>query len=236
MGLEGIESNGQRGVVLFRSPDGACMIRRSFLLVALSLAVVSCLISTLPSPASGAWNIGPVINGRNYSPGMAPSSADGSFTFPVGAPNSDHLVIPSVHYVTKPLSLVGKTRIRLTFEIFGNGPFKSTELPDQLPPYVVLYFQRDGDNWSGTGAFESYRWWSNDFVTLAPGIHTLEVPLTRDAWVSVTTNQSTAEDFAAAMAKASAVGFTFGGAGGKGHGAYSDTPGCQFILRGYRVF
>jgi hypothetical protein len=216
------------------------MTRQSFLLAGFAIVLTSVLAlgssSTKPPPnQSGAWNIGPVINGRNYSPGMPPSSPDGALTFPVGYPNSDHAVISSVHYVTRPLGLIGKTRVRMTFEIIGSGPFKSTELPDQLPPYVVLYFQRDGDNWSGTGAFESYRWWSNDFVTLAPGVHTLEVPLTRDAWVSVTTNQASPQDFAAAMANASAVGFTFGGAGGKGHGAYSETPGCQFILHRYEV-
>ena len=184
------------------------MIRRSFLLAALFVASCSASTPTQPSPRSGAWNIGPVINGRNYSPGMPPSSADGSFTFPVDTPANNH---NHVAYVTKapvgPLSLIDKTRIKMTFEIIGSGPFKSTELPDQLPAYVVLYFQRNGDNWSGTGAFKSYRWWSNDFVTLAPGVHTLEVPLTRDAWVSVTPNQSTPDDFAVATANTSAVGF-----------------------------
>ena len=132
------------------------MIRRSFLLAALFVASCSASTPTQPSPRSGAWNIGPVINGRNYSPGMPPSSADGSFTFPVDTPANNH---NHVAYVTKapvgPLSLIDKTRIKMTFEIIGSGPFKSTELPDQLPAYVVLYFQRNGDNWSGTGAFES---------------------------------------------------------------------------------
>ena len=123
----------------------------------------------------------------------------------------------------------------MTFEIIGSGPFKSTELPIKCSTWCFI-FNGTAIIGAGPARSSSHRWWSNDFVTLAPGIHTLEVPLRRDVWVSVTTNQSLLQDSAAAMANASAVGFTFGGAGGKGHGAYSDTPGCRFILRGYEVF
>lgn len=164
-----------------------------------------------------------------------PAQINDRFDFPVGAPNPDHSVIPSVHYVTKPIRLAGRSRIHFAFTVVGNGPFKSTELPEQMVPYVCLHFQRNGDNWSGAGQFEPYRWWSNDQVTLASGDGALDVPLTRDAWVSVM-NQANASDFANAINDPCCVGFTFGGAGGKGHGAYSDTPGSQFIVRWYDVY
>jgi hypothetical protein len=189
---------------------------------------------TPPPVGASAWNIGPVIGGRSYSPGMPAASPDGSFEFPVGAPNPDHSVIPSVHYVTKQIALAGKSRIRMSFEVIGNGPFKSTELPEQLPAYVCLHFQRNGDDWSGLNQFESYRWWSNDQVTLAAGVSTLEVPLQRSAWVSVL-NRANDADFAAAMNDPCCVGFTFGGAGGKGHGAYCEQPGNRFVLKSYDV-
>ena len=48
-------------------------------------------------------------------------------------------------------------------------------------------------------------------------------------------NKSTEADFAAALADPECIGFTFGGAGGKGHGAYSLTPGSTFRLIAFEV-
>src|SRR3954449_7390378 len=107
--------------------DTVRMTRQAFLLAGFAIVLTwhwGSSSTKQPPNQSGAWNIGPVINGRNYSPGMPPSSPDGALTFPVGYPNSDHAVISSVHYVTRPLGLIGKTRVRMTFEIIGSGPFK----------------------------------------------------------------------------------------------------------------
>lgn len=154
--------------------------------------------------------------------------------FPVG-PNH-------VNYLTRspvgPYSLAGKSRIRLTFTIQGDGPYKAQASPPEVT-YVGLYFQRAGDDWSGTGPFESYRFYSLDSMPadarLRAGTWTLEVPLQRDKWTSVSANTASEFDFQAAIANAGAVGFTFGNAGGKGHGVYSETPGCKFQVISYEV-
>jgi hypothetical protein len=228
------------------------MHRRTFLLSTLALAGCSgggnsptplCPPGTFgiwpncsaPPPSPAGWSIGPVINGRNYSPGMPATMPDNGFDFPIGAPNPDHTLIPSVHYVTRPMSLAGKTSISITFEVTGAGPYVSTELPDSIPdPYLCLHFQRAGDDWSGTGPMAAYRWYSNAQATIQPGPGSLTVPLVRSEWVSVD-NLASEADFAAALANTAVAGFTFGGAGGKGHGVYATTPGNHFTLTNYQV-
>jgi hypothetical protein len=73
------------------------------------------------------WNIGPIINGVNYSRGLPlHPSTDGegwSFDFPQGG--------GSVHYISTAIkqSLAGQTRVRMTFDIVGDAVtiFKATE-------------------------------------------------------------------------------------------------------------
>ena len=143
--------------------------------------VLSMIVPTAAPAALAAWTIGPIIAGRSYSPGMPDSTPDGSFEFPVydGAPASSYRDIPSVHYVTRATGPIEGKSIRMRFEITGGGPFKSTELPDQLAPYVSLFIQRHGDNWSAVGEFEKYRWWSKASIALRPGHFVFEVPLRR---------------------------------------------------------
>jgi hypothetical protein len=171
--------------------------------------------------------MGPQIRGAQYSIGM-PTTVGDRWEFP-----SPTTAVPSPHvgYVTRPIPLAGKMRIRMTWEIEGDGPFLAAR-NTQIPPYLCLHFQRNGDDWSGANQFESYRWWSNDQVNLAPGPASLEVALVRSAWVSVMGNATDAE-FSAAVNDVCCTGFTFGGADGKGHGAYSEKPGSFFVLKSY---
>jgi hypothetical protein len=184
-----------------------------------------------PPPPAGEWAIGPVIGGINYSPGMPASTTGQAFTFPVGAPNH-------VGYLTRdpvgPYSLAGKSKIKFVFEIIGDGPYRANASPPDIT-YVGLYFQRAGDDWSGQGVYEGYRFYTLDSIPLKAGTWTLEVPLQRDRWTSVSANTASEADFAAAMNQASAVGFTFGNAEGKGHGVYSLSPGCRFTVESYVV-
>jgi hypothetical protein len=179
-----------------------------------------------PPPAPvGQWSVGPVISGIQYSVGM-PSSVGDRWDFPVGPVNH-------VAYVTKPLSLAGKSRIRFEWSVIGNGPFKPTAGDPPLT-YVCLHFQKNGDNWSGIGPFDGFRWWSVDQVNIAAGDGMLDVPLQRDAWVSVL-NNSDAAAFAAAQNDTCCVGFTFGNAEGKGHGIYAERPGSSFVVHSYEA-
>jgi len=165
---------------------------------------------------------------------MPPNTTGQAFEFPL---KPGH-----VGYLTRPpiggYALAGKSRIKFTFTIQGDGPYKAQASPPDVT-YVGLYFQRQGDDWSGTGPFEGYRFYTIDSAPdgarLRAGTFTLEVPLQRDRWTSVSANTASEADFQAAMQQASAVGFTFGNAGGKGHGVYSETPGCRFVVASYDV-
>lgn len=178
-----------------------------------------------PPPPTSGWSVGPIIGGVQYSVGM-PSSVGDRWDFPVGPINH-------IAYITKPLSLAGKSRIRFEWTIVGDGPFKPTE---GSPPftYVCLYFQRNGDNWSGVGPYDGYRWWSVDQVNLAAGDAVLDVPLIREKWVSVM-DAANAADFTAAQNDTCCVGFTFGNAGGKGHGVFTIAPGTSFVVHSYEA-
>src|SRR5215470_1235261 len=100
--------------------------RRGFLLGSVTLVA-----SQGPSASSVAisldparWQIGPIIRGKNYSPGMPsqPTAADGGWSF--NFPTQD-----GVHYVTTSLSgpLLGRGEIKARFSIVGPGRLVPTQ-------------------------------------------------------------------------------------------------------------
>ena len=101
-----------------------------------------------------------------------------------------------------------------------------------------LFLQRRGDNWTGVGAHEFYRWWSVDNVVLATGEHELIAPLVPDQWFSVFGKRgddpAAAGQFAAAVADPQAVGQTFGGMFA-GHGVFAVAGPSRFTLKRYEV-
>lgn len=154
--------------------------------------------SASSKPPSG-WLIGPVINGTNYSKDC-PRSFTGSFQIGPCEP----------HYVTRATApLTGKT-IRLRYRLEGN-----VEGLKCNPATISLHFQRKGDDWSGKGAKEAYRWWSAT-QPLQQGEH----ELVAGKWTAVQGSNSDdqAEAFRDALANAERVGFTFGDCTGLGHG------------------
>jgi hypothetical protein len=212
--------------------------RRGFLLGGLALAAPRELApSSLPS--SGAisldparWQIGPIIDGRSYSPGMPlQPTADGTgwrFTFPAQ---------DGVHYVTTPLSgsLVGRTRVQARFAIAGSGRLVPTQ--GARPARVRLFLQRRGDTWAADHEF--YRWWSGPSVELVvPGEHELKAALVPEQWFSVLGKRGddplAVGQFAAAIADLQAAGQTFGGMFA-GHGVYVVDGTAQFTLMSYEI-
>ena len=209
--------------------------RRDFLLGGMTLAA-----SRVSSAASGAisldparWQIGPIIHGKNYSPGM-PSrpTAEGSgwgFTFPAQ---------DGVHYVTNTLrgSQIGRGEVRARFSIAGPGRLVPTQ--GDPPARLRLFLQRRGDDWSGAGAYEFYRWWSVSNVVLAAGKHELAAPLVPEQWLSVFgkhgDHPAAAAQFAAALADLQAVGQTFGGMFA-GHGVFAVEGASRFALESYEI-
>lgn len=166
------------------------------------------------------WVIGPIIKGRNYSrltPLHPTPNARGGF----------HIDLPqspgSVHYVTFPHgSLAGKSRIVIRYRIETDPGVRI--VPRNYPQStarITPYFQRRGDNWSGRGRFETYRWYATFTSPLiTPGEHQIVAPLDAN-WTAIETSsaRTTPREFQEAIADADQVGFVLGGGDGFGHGA-----------------
>lgn len=205
----------------------------------LSLAACTALVA-VPAVAQYApsWNIGPIIRGKNYSQGMPAQLRDtregAQFDFPGPTQRDGH-----VHYVTTPVqSLAGARSITLTYRIDAEPGtrFMAVDYP-QNPATLSLYFQRAGDNWTARGRYETYRWYvtGDKMVPLSPGTHKITVDLVDD-WKAVgsTTAASNPQAFREALANADKVGFTFGSAGGRGHGVYA-TGRARFTVVSFDI-
>jgi hypothetical protein len=191
-----------------------------------------------PAAASdpGAWTVGPIIRGRNYSVGAAlhpvPRRGGG---WQIDLPKAPG----SVHYVTfRHGPLAGKRRIVMRYRIeTARGTRLLAASDGRSGAMITLYFQRRGDNWSGRGRFETYRWYAT-FATqalLTPGDHVMAAPLD-GAWTAVETSRALASPaaFRAALADADQVGFVLGGGDGFGHGVTATGP-ARLIVTDFRV-
>jgi hypothetical protein len=183
-----------------------------------------------------AWTIGPIIDGRNYSQGASlhPSA---------GAGGSWYIDLPqapgSVHYITfRHGSLAGKSLLAMRYRIATDPGVRIVPATaPNLPSILTLYFQRQGDDWSGRGRFEAYRWYAT-FASQSPitaGEHEIVAPLD-GPWTAVET--STARNNPAAFRDAIAfpdrIGFVLGGGTGYGHGVYA-TGRARLTVIGFRV-
>ncbi len=185
---------------------------------------------------ASAWEIGPVIRGRNYSQGAA-------LTPTAGKNGAWFIELPrapgSVHYVTFPHgSLAGKTRIVMRYRIdLARGAEIRPITAPQLPSILTLYFQRGGDTWSGRGPYETFRWYGT-FASHSPivaGEHTMVAPLDAN-WTAVgaSSARTNARAFNNAVAGADRVGFVLGGGDGYGHGVFA-TGRARLTVLDFRV-
>lgn len=187
-----------------------------------------------------AWEIGPIIRGKNYSVGMPlrpRSSQEGwYFDFPYPSRKNGH-----VHYVTfAPESLANKSRIRVRYRV--RAPAGTRFVPQEQPDRkgtVSLYFQRCGDNWSAKGRYSRYRWYAPDDTVqkLAPGTHMMVVELDDPSWRSVIGGGRSGSDpemFNAALDDAARVGLVFGSLSARGHGVFATAP-AQFELLSFKI-
>ena len=190
-----------------------------------------------PAAASDpeAWTIGPFVRGRNYSKGVplhpTPRRGGGWHVDLPAAPGSIH----AVTFRHGPLA--GKRRMVMRYRVEAARGTRILAASDgRSPSMITLYFQRRGDNWSGRGRFETYRWYAT-FATrqLAPGNHVMAVPLD-GAWTAVETSRATTNPaaFRQALASADQVGFVLGGGDGFGHGIFATGP-ARLIVTDFRV-
>ena len=214
-------------------------MHRILLAVAALAAAAAALLASVAlaaAPPANAWEIGPVIRGKNYSVNMPlrprATRAGPSFDIPGPTAADGH-----VHYVTMPTGpLEGARRITLTYRIDAapGTRFVPQESPD-LAATLSLYFQRAGDGW--TKRQPDWRWYAptSRTVPLRPGKHTVSIALNED-WIAMTGPGAHANSrgFAAALADTQRVGFTFGSEGGRGHGVYATAP-ARFTILDFRV-
>lgn len=183
-----------------------------------------------------AWTIGPIVRGRNYSQGVPlhPTPRRGG---------GWHIDLPrapgSVHYVTfRHGPLAGRSRIVLRYRLEVEPGARLLAASDgKSGSMITLYFQRSGDNWSGRGRFETYRWYAT-FATQAPiepGSHEMVASL-GGAWTAVegTSARANPAAFRAALANTDQVGFVLGGGDGYGHGVFA-TGRARLIVTDFRV-
>ena len=154
-----------------------------------------------------------------------------------------HIDLPgpggSVNYVTfRHGSLAGKSRIVMRYRVeAAPGVQIVPRTAPGLPSIITLYFQRRGDNWTGRGPFEAYRWYAT-FASqspISPGTHQITAPLS-GKWTAVTRSSSYSNPiaFGQALANADQVGFVLGGGDGYGHGVFATGP-ARFIVTDFRV-
>ncbi len=195
--------------------------------------------AAIDGPVATAWDIGPVIRGRNYSVNMPahPRAVRGgwSFDFPVGSAQAGH-----VHYITfRPGSLAGYRRITVRYRIDAapGTRFFPQETPDQ-PGTVSLYFQRNGDDWRARRGSEYYRWFApaSSVRPLAAGVHEMTIALDDPAWISVWGEAAARQPqaYAEALDDVANIGLLFGSSAARGHGVYAGAP-ARLTLLAFRI-
>ena len=189
-------------------------------------------------PPADAWEIGPVIRGKNYSVNMPatlrPTRDGASFEFPGPTAREGH-----VHYVTLPVrSLDGARSVTIRYRI--DAPHGPRSIPQEQPEEnatLSMYFQRHGDSWNGKGRYQHYRWFApaGTLHRLRPGTHEKTIPLD-GRWTNVQGQTAAAnrEMFADALREAGRIGFTFGSSSRRGHGVYATQP-ARFTLLDFEI-
>jgi hypothetical protein len=135
----------------------------------------------------------------------------------------------SVHYLTFAHgSLEGKQRIVLRYRLEAARDVTVTATTASGGPRLITpYFQRAGDNWSGRGRFESYRWYPT-FGTqeLQPGTYQIIAPLNAN-WIAVETSSAKCNPAAFRDAKANTDQVVSFSAEGRDMGMASTPPAAH---------
>ena len=194
------------------------------------LLLASC---TSPSPAppplkgtlgpGAAWSVTQGTNPRAISGG----------SFVMASSGHDDYVEAGV---SGALALGGS--YSLTYTISGDNPAWIVPAPGACTPVVPqlrLLLHQAGDNWSGAGAFETYRWYSTTAVPLALGTRTVVVGLALGNWTDVLGQQTDAAGFAAAFGSIGSLGFVFGGGCFAGHGVAVSSGTATFSIGGATI-
>lgn len=208
----------------------------------LTLALVASAAVTLPASGSApasAWEIGPVIDGRNYSVGLPrrPAATRTGWQFDFPYPTRDDGHVHAVSFDPGPLDRATRIVVRYRVDAHRSARFVPQEQPG-TPATVSLILQRARDDWSGRGRYGSYRWYAPaaGIKTIAPGEHEIAVRLDRLDWTNVNGQPAVTDPrgFRAALADTSRIGLVFGSTSMRGHGVYA-TASARFTLLSFRI-
>lgn len=200
--------------------------------LALGACAAAIPVGLVAAPATGQWEIGPNVRGRNYSVGMPaqPSQGPGgsvAFDFPVQGRGQVDALTTRVG----PLADARSITLRYRITAAPGTRFIADEAPAETAT-ISLYFQRAGDNWSGRGHYQSYRWYSpaHAVVPLTPGEHTVAVRFD-ERWTDVhgAASSDLAEPFQDALNHTEMLGIAFGSSSLRSHGVYATGP-ARFTL------
>ncbi|HEY0597656.1 hypothetical protein [Sphingopyxis sp.] len=210
-----------------------------FLAAVAALASLSVTADLAAADQASGWEIGPIIRGKNLSPGMParpmPTRGGWYFDFPVGSAAAGH-----VHYVTgRTGALAGTSRIVMRYRIDAEPGtrFVAQENP-RAPATVSIYLQRRGDNWTGRGRYQYYRWYAPvpTVRELAPGEHEISVRLDDPYWISVAGRNAikTPGAMEDAIGDLDRIGLVFGTTAHRGHGVFATRP-ARFTLLSFEI-
>ncbi len=189
--------------------------------------VVFIVLRRKKQPASG-WQVGPVVNGKNYSKGCTIKKEPGAvISFPISPTDEPHYVTTSCG------SLAGKRRIQARFKITGPADAIIHGAGDSplRQSAITLYFEVEKPNWAADGG----RWWAKGQKHRPLLVNTeFEIVVGFDEpWGSVLSMTSTKNParFAKDRADAGRIGFTFANSSGSGHGAVATKPVKVTLLK-----
>lgn len=200
------------------------------------MRIIFCLIAAILLAACNKSSnqpqsipINPVLSpswSYEYSTGtyaIVSYGSDGfTFTFPPAN---------GVHYVTKAGSPFSS--VTVNGRVQGSGTLTRLDTCSGNNE-ARIYFQRSGDNWSGSGDYQFYRWWYTRPIVLTPGTSFSLVATTADLanWGSVLGIKADAapSQFATAVANIGRIGITFGGGCSYGHGVWAASGNVAFTV------
>lgn len=183
--------------------------------------------SSPPPPPVAGWQLG-------YSTGVTLSQTSGiwSFTFP-SYPGH-------VNMITQSVAGLKGSQITAVFQETESNPvwFWAFDAGNTCPggQAVHLYFQRAGDDMSGVGDKQYYRWWG-PAIPIQPSLGSVTAALAPGLWGSVYGVNGSVQPlmFQQALDNASSVGFTFGGGCFAGHGVALKGGSAAMTLRSFVV-
>lgn len=171
-----------------------------------------------PAPQTSGWSFGPVVNGKNFSEGVAaaPTLQGNGWTFAVPSTGGVDAVIKK----SPPLT-VGAKSVTLHYSVTGGGFLATGE--NSVAGRVGFSIQRRGDNWSGSGAYQQYRLFGKSRPLLKAGQATLTIQLTAGNLTDVGGKAASQAAIDAVLADLDNYSVVFGGTFAS-HGVYATQP------------